>query len=102
MPKPLRVNVESLHHASNAMLDHMDTSRREHSDHDDELVSAAGKWNGEIAAALGHVATSWADKRAALHTVVGRMSGAMSDAVADYLTTDQNASDEIQQSETSL
>lgn len=30
------------------------------------------------------------------------MSSAMSDAVADYLTTDQNASDEIQQSETSL
>ncbi|CKH16553.1 hypothetical protein LTT02_13105 [Mycolicibacterium smegmatis] len=102
MPEPLRVNVESLHHASSAMLDHMDTSRREHSNHDDELVSAAGKWNGEIAAALGHVATCWADKRAALHTEVGRIGSAMSEAVAGYLTTDHSASDEIQKSETSL
>lgn len=102
MPKPLHVDLEALHSASNSMLDHMDTSRHEHSVHDDDLVDAAGKWNGEIADGLAHIATTWAEKRAALHTSVGKISNAMSDAVANYLATDQNASDNIKQTGDSL
>lgn len=96
------MNIEALHHASNNMLDHMDQSRREHSAHDDVLVAAASSWNGEIANALTHVATTWADKRAALHTSVGQIGNAMSDAVLNYLATDQSATDDVKKSSESL
>ncbi|WP_074416200.1 WXG100 family type VII secretion target [Mycolicibacterium fortuitum] len=102
MPKPLRVDPEALHRASNRMLDHMDTSRREHSDHDDDLVDAAAKWNGDIADALTHVANTWAEKRAALHTSVGKIGNAMADAAVDYVTTEQNATDNIKHTGDSL
>ena len=92
MPEPpLRVNIEALHHASNSMLDHMDTSRIEHSLHDDELIEAAGAWRGPIGEALSYVAAGWAEQRTALHTTVGHIGMAMGDAVLSYQCTDENA-----------
>ncbi len=95
MSEPLRVNVESLHRASNSMLDHMDTSRTEHSLHDDELTEAAGAWRGPIGEALSHVATTWAEQRTALHTKVGHVGMAMGDAALRYQTTDEDAATPI-------
>lgn len=98
MSEPLRVNIEALHHASNGMLDHMDTSRREHSLHDDELTEAAGAWSGPIGDALSHVGTTWAEQRTALHTTVGHIGTAMGDAVQSYRSTDEDAATPIAQS----
>jgi hypothetical protein len=102
MPEPLRLSAEALHDASSRMLDLMDMSRREHSSHDDDIVDAAGRWNGEIANALAHVAGTWADKRAALHTRVGKIGIALSDAAANYSTTDNSGADAIKKSTESL
>jgi uncharacterized protein YukE len=98
MSEPLQVNIASLHHASNRMLDHMDTSRREHSLHDDELTEAAGAWRGPIGDALSNVATTWAEQRTALHTKVGHIGMAMGDAVQSYQSTDEDAATPIAKS----
>lgn len=95
MSEPLRVNVEALHHASNGMLDHMDTSRTEHSLHDDELTEAAGSWRGPIGEALSHVATTWSEQRTALHTKVGHIGMVMGDAAFSYQSTDEDAATPI-------
>jgi len=95
MAEVLRVDVASLHHASNSMLDHMDSSRTEHSLHDDELTEAAGAWRGPIGDALSHVATTWAEQRNALHTNVGQIGTAMGDAAQSYQSTDEDAATPI-------
>lgn len=95
MPESLRLNIEALHHASNGMFDHMDSSRTEHSLHDDELTEAAGSWKGPIGDALSHVATTWAEQRTALHTQVGHIGMAMGDAAQSYQSTDEDAATPI-------
>lgn len=69
----------------------MDASRTEHSLHDDELTEAAGAWRGPIGEALSHVASTWAEQRTALHTVVGHIGMAMGDAAFSYQSTDEDA-----------
>jgi uncharacterized protein YukE len=91
MAEVLRVDVAALHHASNSMFDHMDSSRTEHSLHDDELTEAAGAWRGPIGDALSHVAMTWSAQREALHTKTGHIGMAMGDAALSYRTTDEDA-----------
>ena len=98
MAEVLRVDVTALHHASNNMLDHMDSSRTEHSLHDDELTEAAGAWRGPIGDALSHVGTTWSEQRTALHTKVGHIGTAMGDAVQSYVTIDQDSAKPIDKS----
>ena len=98
MAEVLRVDVAALHHAANSMLDHMDSSRTEHSLHDDELTEAAGAWRGPIGEALSHVASTWSEQRTALHTTVGHVGMAMGDAAFSYRTTDENAATPIAKS----
>jgi uncharacterized protein YukE len=98
MHEPLRVNIEALHHASNSMLDYMDSLRTEHSLDDDELTEAAGAWRGPIGDALSHVAATWSEQRTALHTTVGHIGMVMGDAVLSYQTTDQDAATPIAKS----
>jgi uncharacterized protein YukE len=95
MSESLRVSLEALHRASNGMLDHMDTSRREHSLHDDELTEAAGAWSGPIGDALFQVASTWSEQREALHTKVGHIGMAMGDAAFRYQSTDEGAATPI-------
>jgi uncharacterized protein YukE len=80
------------------MLDYMDASRCEHSLISDEVSAAASQWRGEASNALTHVAVSWDDKRGALHTVIGKLGAAMSDAALSYVSTDQAKSDAISES----
>ncbi|WP_396913904.1 hypothetical protein [Mycolicibacterium sp.] len=89
MKSELRVDPNVLHREGNAVLDCMETSRREHSNHDDDLLDAAGKWNGEIAGALARVADVWAENRAALHQRVGNFGVGMSDAAIEYHGVDK-------------
>lgn len=91
MAESLRVDAEHLHLKANEVLDHMDISRREHSVHGDDLSAAAGKWNGEIAGALAHVATTWEDKRITLHKRVGGMGTWMFEAATTFVNTDENS-----------
>ncbi len=102
MSKHVRVDAVELHRSSGRVLDHVDTSRVAHSGHDDDLVDAAGRWNGEIASALAHVANSWAAKRGALHQDLGRIGQAMSDGAIEYATTDHDAADAITKQTESL
>lgn len=95
MAEILRVDVAALHHASNSMLDHMDSSRTEHSLHDDELTEAAGAWRGPIGEALSHVATTWSEQRTELHTKVGNIGMAMGDAAFSYRATDEDSATPI-------
>lgn len=95
MPESFRVNAEHLHLKANEVLDHMDTSRREHVGHCDDLSAAAGRWNGEIAAALSHVSTTWEDKRTALHKRVGGMGTWMFEAATTFVNTDENSKTNI-------
>lgn len=98
MAEVLRVDVTALHHASNQMLDHMDSSRTEHSLHDDELTEAAGAWRGPIGEALSHVATTWSEQRTELHTKVGNIGMAMGDAAFSYQATDEDSATPIAKS----
>lgn len=95
MPESFRVNAEHLHLKANEVLDHMDTSRREHVGHSDDLTAAAGRWNGEIAAALSHVSTTWEGKRTALHKRVGGMGTWMFEAATTFINTDENSKTNI-------
>jgi len=95
MADVLRVDVAALNHASNSMLDHMDSSRTEHSLHDDELTEAAGGWRGPIGEALSHVAATWSVQRTELHTKVGHIGMSMGDAAFSYQTTDEDAATPI-------
>ncbi|MBF9327947.1 MULTISPECIES: hypothetical protein [Mycobacteroides] len=91
MPESFRVDAEHLHLKANEVLDHMDASRRAHAGHCDDLTAAAGKWNGEIAAALTHVATTWEDKRTVLHKRVGGMGTWMFESASSFVSTDENS-----------
>ncbi|MBP2453004.1 hypothetical protein [Mycolicibacterium lutetiense] len=87
----LRVDPSSLDREANAVLDHSDVSRREHSTHDDDLLEVAEKWNGEIAGALAHVADAWAQNRAALHQRVSKLGVGMSEAAIQYCAADKSS-----------
>lgn len=91
MSQVLCVNAEVLHVKASEVLDHMDISRGEQGSHTDDLTAVAGRWNGEIASALAHVATTWADQRAGLHKRIGNMSTGMSEAAGRYIGTEDNS-----------
>lgn len=91
------MNPLELHKAGGDLLDAMEESSRAHTQHHEEMESAAQGLPVESAEALQGLIFAWTSQREELHRAVGQHGTNMQDAAVKYHQADQEQGEHLNQ-----